>query len=117
MAYPGCPLTKNGLKEGRGWLCDLSTLSNSCTAPFGQADSTFGPQREQKHLVARTRFGIGGFLVAAAQLGQRQFIQLREGDGSGRPLCDSQPVPNIIDKYNFSPSYGITSSHTLLGSI
>src|SRR5260370_14737860 len=77
---------------------------------LGDLARRLAPQREQQHLVARARFGIGGFLVATAQLGQRQFIHWREGYGSGHLFF-------LSSIFHFSPSDGITSPHTLPGSI
>jgi hypothetical protein len=34
MAYSGCLLTKNSLKEVWEWLSELSTMFNSCTLPL-----------------------------------------------------------------------------------
>jgi hypothetical protein len=77
---------------------------------LGDLARRLASQREQQHLVARARFGISGFLVATAQLGQRQFIHWRQGDGSSLLFF-------LSSIFHFSPSDCITSPHILLGSI
>src|SRR5258708_35729293 len=61
---------------------------------------------EQKHLIAGTRFGIGGVIVATAQLGQGLFVQWRECDGSSHLFFPFFTLPHVsLALYHFSAHF------------
>src|SRR6266566_4887191 len=61
---------------------------------------------EQKHLIAGTRFGIGGVIVATAQLGQGLFVQWRECDGSSHLFFPFFTLPHFsLALYHFSAHF------------